>query len=153
MAPKSKKSSYVIFGDMFNLTHWNGAMSLKESPSLTYRPHDHLLESARTGLVSFSNFSHFWGLLWSLILICFWICKCLGFLWDEFWWKYVWKCRRTFLCLCSCVCGYRLAYAACIHAHVYMTHAYAGSLHAYASSLVYTDTLSNLRTRVVSLRM
>ena len=32
---------------------------MNESPLLTYKPQDHLLEGARIRLVSFSNFSHF----------------------------------------------------------------------------------------------
>ena len=56
MALKSKKSSYILFGNVFNLTRSNGAVRLNKPPSLTHRPHDHLSESARTGLVSFSSF-------------------------------------------------------------------------------------------------
>ena len=63
MAPKSKKTSYVLSSDAFNLTCWNGTVRLNESPLLTYRPQDHLLEGTRTGLVSFSNFSHFLNFL------------------------------------------------------------------------------------------
>jgi len=65
MAPKSKKSSYVISSNVFNLTCWNRAMRLNESPLLTHWPHNDLSESARTELVSFSNLSHF--LVFSLI--------------------------------------------------------------------------------------
>ena len=61
MAPKSKtkKTSYVISGDVFNLIHYNEAVRLNESPQLIYRPQDHLLEGARARLVSFSSFPHF----------------------------------------------------------------------------------------------
>ena len=59
MAPKSKKTSYVLSSDAFNLIHWNGVVRLNESLPMTYRPQDHLLEGARTGSVSFSKFSHF----------------------------------------------------------------------------------------------
>ena len=65
MAPKSKtkKTSYVIFGDVFNFTHWNGAVRLNESPPLIYRPQDHVSENARATLVSFTSFPHFQLLL------------------------------------------------------------------------------------------
>ena len=61
MAPKSKtkKTSYVISGDVFNLTHWNGDVWLNESPLLVYRPQDHLSEGAKMSkffkLFSFSS--------------------------------------------------------------------------------------------------
>ena len=87
MAPKSKKSSYAIFGDVFNLTRWNGVVRLNEPPQLTHRSNDHLLENARSGLVSFSNFSHFLILLWYSILICFWTYKCLDFVVGRSRWK------------------------------------------------------------------
>ena len=59
MAPKSKtkKTSYVISGEVFNLTCWDGAIRLTESPPLIYKPQNHLLDGAQAGLVSFSNFS------------------------------------------------------------------------------------------------
>ena len=79
MAPKSKKTSYVLFSDNSNLTRWNRVVRLNESPPLTYRPQDHLSEGARTRSVSFSKFSHFLIFLWSFVLICFWTCICLGF--------------------------------------------------------------------------
>ena len=81
MAPKSKtkKTSYVLSSNAFNLTRRNGAIRLNESPPLTYKPQDYLSEGARAELLNFSNFSHFWVLLWSSILICFWTCKSLGF--------------------------------------------------------------------------
>ena len=60
---KTKKTSYMISDEVFNLTHWDGAIRLIESPPLTFRPQNHLLDGARTGLVSFSNFSHFQFLL------------------------------------------------------------------------------------------
>ena len=85
MAPKSKKSSYAIFGDVFNLTRW--VVRLNEPPQLTHRSNDHLLENARTGLVSFSNFSNFLILLWYSILICFWTYKCLDFVVGRSRWK------------------------------------------------------------------
>ena len=59
MAPKSKKTSYVLFSDNSNLTRWNRVVRLNESPPLTYRPQDHLSEGPRTRSVSFSKFSHF----------------------------------------------------------------------------------------------
>jgi len=59
MAPKSKKSSYVLSTDAFHLTHWNGAVRLTTTFSLTYRLQQHLSEGARVRSVSFSNFSHF----------------------------------------------------------------------------------------------
>ena len=76
MAPKAKKTSYVLSSDVFLLTHWSGAVRLMEPPTLTYWPGNHIpmVES-----VSFSNFSHFQVYLWSPILMCFWPCKCLDF--------------------------------------------------------------------------
>ena len=59
MAPKTKKSSYMITVDNFNLTRWIGAIRLNESPPLLYRSMEHLLDNAWLGLVSFPNFSHF----------------------------------------------------------------------------------------------
>ena len=155
MAPKSKKSSYAIFGDVFNLTRWNGVVRLNERPQLTHRSNDHLLENARTGLVSFSNFSHFLILLWYSILICFWTYKCLDFVVGRSRWKpdtlgVVGTClgwvlikvllklsKKTFY-LCSCVHRYRLVYIAFIHAYPYITHAYTSMFFSY------TDAWSNL---------
>ena len=79
MVPNSKKTSYMISSNAFNLTHWNWAVRLNESLSLTYRPQDHLLKGVRIGLVSFSKFSHFLIFFWSFVLIYFWTCKFLGF--------------------------------------------------------------------------
>ena len=61
MEPKSKtkKTSYSIFSEIFNLTCQDGATRLTKSPPLIYKPQNHLLEGAQAGLVSFSNFSHF----------------------------------------------------------------------------------------------
>ena len=63
MAPKSKKSSYMISGDVFNLTYWNGVVRLNDPPSLTHRLNDRLFENAWIKLVSFPNLSHFRVLL------------------------------------------------------------------------------------------
>ena len=63
MAPKTKKPSYLITSDVFNLTHQVRATRLNESPPLLYKPNDHLSDNARARLVSFSNFSHFQVLL------------------------------------------------------------------------------------------
>ena len=61
MEPKSKtkKTSYSIFGEIFNLTCQDGATRLTKSPPLIYKTQNHLLEGAWARLVSFSNFSHF----------------------------------------------------------------------------------------------
>ena len=59
MAPKSKKSSYILSIDAFHLTCWNGAVRLTMAPSLTYRSQQHLSESVRTESASFSNFSYY----------------------------------------------------------------------------------------------
>ena len=59
MAPKSRKSSYLLSTDDFHLTCWNGPVRLATTPPLTYRSQQHLSEGARAGLVSISNFSHF----------------------------------------------------------------------------------------------
>ena len=57
MAPKSKtkKTSYVLSSDAFNLKCWNGAVRLNEFPSLAYRAQDHLFANARAGLVNFTR--------------------------------------------------------------------------------------------------
>jgi len=63
MAPKTKKTSYMIFGKVFNLTRWDGAIRPIESPPLIFRPQNHLSEGAWMGLVSFIKFSYFHVLL------------------------------------------------------------------------------------------
>ena len=63
MATKTKKTSYLIFGKVLNLTRWVGATRLTKSPPLLYRPQNYLSDNAQTRLVSFSNFSHFQVLL------------------------------------------------------------------------------------------
>ena len=71
MAPKSKKTSYMLSSDAFNLTAWSGVVRLME-PLPIYRLEDHLSANARNRLVSFSFFfSHFQVSLWSSILIFF----------------------------------------------------------------------------------
>ena len=59
MAPKTKKTSYMISNEVFNLTHWDGAIRLTESPPLILKPQNHLSKGAQARLVSFSNISHF----------------------------------------------------------------------------------------------
>ena len=59
MAPKSKKTSYVLSSNTFNLTRWSRAIRLLEPPSLIYQPKDHLLANAQAKLVSFSFFFSF----------------------------------------------------------------------------------------------
>ena len=56
MAPKAKKSSYVLSVDAFHLTHWSGATRLVGPLPLTYWPENHIPmgESA-----SYSFFPHF----------------------------------------------------------------------------------------------
>ena len=76
MAPKAKKTSYVLFSDTFFLIHWSGAVRLMKPPSLTYRPENHIPIAE---FVSFSNFSHFQVSLWFFVLIFFLPCKCLSF--------------------------------------------------------------------------
>ena len=48
MAPKSRKSSYVLSTDIIHLTHWNGVVRLTAAPTLSYRSQQHILEGART---------------------------------------------------------------------------------------------------------
>ena len=89
MAPKTKtkKTSYVIFNKVINLTHWDGAIRIIESPPLTFKPQNHLLEGARAGLVSFSNFFHFQVFLWSSVLIRFGLVNAWVLLWDGSRWN------------------------------------------------------------------
>ena len=47
MAPKSKKSSYVLSSEAFTLTRWSRAVRLNDSPPLTYMPRDHTSKGAR----------------------------------------------------------------------------------------------------------
>ena len=42
MAPKAKKTSYILSSDAFLLTRWSGAMRLMEFPSLTHRLENHI---------------------------------------------------------------------------------------------------------------
>ena len=90
MAPKSKKTFYVLSSNAFNLTRKSEAVTLMEPLPLTYWSEDHLSTNALARLVSFSFFLNF---LWSSILICFWTCKCLGFVVG---WVYMktWHFRR-----------------------------------------------------------
>ena len=72
---------------MSNLTRWIRATRLNEPPPLLYRPNDHLLDNARLGLVSFSNFLIFKfcsNLLFQSIfsLVNAWVLS-----WDGFRWK------------------------------------------------------------------
>ena len=68
MAPKAKKTSYVLSSYAFLLTCWSGAVRLTESPSLTYWPKNHI---PMVEFVSFSNFSHFQVSFLSSVLMCF----------------------------------------------------------------------------------
>jgi len=67
----TKKTSYEISGEVFNLTHKDGALWQIESPPLTFRPQNHLLEGARTRSVSFLTFLIFKFCFWSSVLIHF----------------------------------------------------------------------------------
>ena len=53
MAPKSKKSSYILSTDAFHLTHWNGVVRLAEALPLTYKLQQHLSDGARARSVIF----------------------------------------------------------------------------------------------------
>ena len=79
MVPNSRKSSYVLPIDILHLTHWNGVVSLTAAPPLAHKSQQHISEGARTGLVNFLNFPHFWSFPLIFILIHFSTCKCLGF--------------------------------------------------------------------------
>ena len=76
MASKAKKTSYVLSSDVFLFTCWSGAVWLMEPPSLTYR-----LENCIPMAEFVSFFRLFSFQVSSLIFcfMCFWPCKCLGF--------------------------------------------------------------------------
>ena len=76
MAPKAKKTSYVLSFDAFHLTRWSGAMRLM-GVSTTNIP---AWESYSHGWIcKFSNFSHFQVSILYFVLMWFWPCKWLGF--------------------------------------------------------------------------
>ena len=131
MAPKAKKSFYVLFADAFHLTRWIGTTRLVGPPPLTYRLENHIPMGE---FVSFSFFfSHFQVPLWSLVWMCFWLSKCLGFAvgwvkmetWClrrgrnvsrmDFGWCFLENVEK--LLLSVFVRGLGLAYTACIHAY------------------------------------
>lgn len=123
MAPKSKKTSYVLSSDAFNLKFWSEAVRLNESPLLTYRLQDHLLEGAKMGLVSFSNFTHFQVFLrWKPNT--FWgVGTCLG--WIFLVEKYL-KMPKNHLLSMFVHTGFKSAYAACAYACATRLHVYMG---------------------------
>ena len=84
---KTKKTSYVLFCDAFNLTRRNRVVRLNESPPLTYRSQDHLLANARAGLVRFSNFLIFEFCFDLLFQYVFGYVNAWVLLWDGFRWK------------------------------------------------------------------
>ena len=60
MAPKAKKSSYILSSDAFHLTRWSGAMRLIGLPPLTYRSENHIPMAESISfqkIFSFSSFS------------------------------------------------------------------------------------------------
>ena len=57
MAPKAKKSSYILSFDAFHLTPWSGAMRLVGLPPLTYQPENHIPIGESVSFFIF--FSHF----------------------------------------------------------------------------------------------
>ena len=59
IAPKSKKSSYILSTDALHLTRWNGVIRLAEDPPLTYKSQQLLFEDARVGSVSVFLFFFF----------------------------------------------------------------------------------------------
>ena len=72
MAPKAKKTSYVISFNAFRLTCWSGAMRLVGPPPLTYCLENHIPMAES---VSFQTFSHFQVFLRSSVSMLFWPCK------------------------------------------------------------------------------
>ena len=56
MAPKAKKTSYVLSSNAFHLTYWNGAKRLMGPSLLTYRLENQI---PMAEFVSFQTFSHF----------------------------------------------------------------------------------------------
>ena len=51
IAPKSKKSSYILSTNAFHLTHWNRVVRLTKASPLTYRSQQHLFKGVRAGPV------------------------------------------------------------------------------------------------------
>ena len=86
MAPKAKKSFYVLSSNAFHLTRYSGATRLVGPSPLTYRPKNHIPMGECVGFSFF--LSHFQVSLWSLVLMCFfnyviaWV-----LLWNRYRWK------------------------------------------------------------------
>ena len=132
MAPKAKKSSYVLFANAFHLTCWSRATRFVGPPPLTYRPKNHIPLGES---VSFSFFFLIFKFLSDLWFECvFGYLNAWVLLWDGFRWKLDvlggvgtclgWilddaslKMLKNYFCLCSCVRRLELAYATCIHVY------------------------------------
>ena len=82
MAPKAKKSSYILSVDAFHLTHWSGAMRLVGPPPLTYLPKNHIPMGES---VSFSFFFLIFKFLFDIWFECvFGYLKAWVLLWGGF---------------------------------------------------------------------
>ena len=131
MAPKAKKSSYILSADAFHFTRWNGATRLVGPLPLTYWPENHIPIGES---ISFSFFFLFSSSSLIFGLNVFYLSKCLGFVVDGFRWKpdalgrvgtclgcifdnAFLKMLKNCFCLCSCVRGLRPVYIAYIHAY------------------------------------
>ena len=85
MAPKSKKSSYILSTDAFHPTHQNGVVRLTTAPPLTYRSQQHLSKGARARLVSFIIFFPFSSFSCNLLFLSiFRLVNAWALLWDKF---------------------------------------------------------------------
>ena len=118
MAPKAKKSSYVLFVDAFHLTRWIGATRLVGLPPLTYWLENDIPMGE---FVSFSFFFLTFKFLSNLWFECvFGYLNAWVLLWDGLRWKpdvlggvgtcLGWilddaslKMSKNYFCLCSCV--------------------------------------------------
>ena len=127
MAPKAKKSSYILSSNAFHLTCWSEATRLVGPPPLTYRPENHI---PICEFVSFFNFFLIFKFLSDLRSKCvFGYVNAWVLLWDGFRWKpdtlggvgtclglilddASLKMSKNYFCLCSCVCRLGLVHVA-----------------------------------------
>jgi len=59
IAPKAKKSSYVLSSYAFHLIHWSGATRLVGPPPLTYQPENHIPMGESVSFSFFFSLSSF----------------------------------------------------------------------------------------------